>query len=193
MKPVKEFTFKEVVESDWYYDEVKNAFENGLIDGMTADSFAPNKELTVAQAIKLAAALHQLDKLGRVNLDNGTDVWYSTYVRYAVANEIIGEKYAGYTKDQMNAPISREEFVHIFHGAMEYYAQKNDVADNAIPDVKLGDDFADEIYTFYRAGILTGSDAEGTFNPDSSIKRSEVAAILIRMYDDSARQNITLN
>jgi len=66
------------------------------------------------------------------------------------------------------------------------------VADNAIPDVKMNDAFADEIYTFYRAGILTGSDAKGTFHPDSSIKRSEVAAILIRMYDTTARQSVTL-
>jgi hypothetical protein len=66
------------------------------------------------------------------------------------------------------------------------------VADNAIPDVKMGDKYADEIYEFYRAGILTGNDAAGTFAPDSNIKRSEVAAILIRMFDVSARQSVTL-
>ena len=45
---------------------------------------------------------------------------------------------------------------------------------------------------FYRAGILTGSDAKGTFKPTSSIKRSEVAAILSRMYNENVRQAITL-
>ena len=30
---------------------------------------------------------------------------------------------------------------------------------------------------------LNGSDAKGTFNPESSIQRSEVAAILVRMMD----------
>ena len=59
--------------------------------------------------------------------------------------------------------------------------------------MKMNDTYASEIYTFYRAGILTGSDAQGTFNPDSSIKRSEVAAILIRMYDANARQAVTLS
>ncbi len=33
----------------------------------------------------------------------------------------------------------------------------------------------------------------GTFHPASSIKRSEVAAILQRMFDTAARKNITLN
>ena len=94
----------------------------------------------------------------------------------------------------MNSPISRAEFVHIFYDAMPSgsYAARNTVQDNAIPDVSSSDLYADEIYTFYRAGILTGSDAKGTFHSASSIKRSEVSAILVRMFDTASRQNITL-
>ena len=190
-----EFPFVDVPENAWFYDEVKQAWENDLIDGVTGTLYKPEETLTVAQAIKLAAALHQMYNNGKVTLTNGAPNWYDSYVRYAVANGIIEAKYDNYNLTQMNAPISREEFVHIFHGAMNekaYYAC-NHVADNAIPDVKMNDTYASEIYTFYRAGILTGSDAQGTFNPDSSIKRSEVAAILIRMYDANARQAVTLS
>ena len=80
----------------------------------------------------------------------------------------------------------------IFYPAMDDKALNN-IADNAIPDVKLGDKCADEIYAFYRAGILTGSDAKGTFHSASTIKRSEAAAILLRMFEASARKSITLN
>ena len=86
----------------------------------------------------------------------------------------------------------RGEFVHIFHGAEEAYKAINTVADNAIPDVKTTDKFAAEIYEFYRAGILTGSDAKGTFHSASTIKRSEAAAILLRMFEASARVSIDL-
>ena len=82
--------------------------------------------------------------------------------------------------------------VHIFHEAAKDLRVINAVADNAIPDVKTGAACAAEIYDFYRAGILTGSDVKGTFRPSDSIKRSEVAAILIRMFDSSARRTITL-
>ena len=58
--------------------------------------------------------------------------------------------------------------------------------------MKATDKFAPEIYEFYRAGILTGSDAKGTFHADSTIRRSEVSAILNRMYDVSVRQSIAL-
>ena len=46
---------------------------------------------------------------------------------------------------------------------------------------------SDAIYAFYRAGILNGTDAQGTFNRTGTIKRSEVAAIIIRMMDPSFR------
>ncbi len=93
----------------------------------------------------------------------------------------------------MNAPVTRGEFVHIFHGAEEAYKAINTVADNAIPDVKATDKFTAEIYEFYRAGILTGSDAKGTFHSASTIKRSEVATILLRMFETSARKSISLS
>ena len=155
--------------------------------------FNPNAALTVAQTIKLAAALHQLDHTGEVSLKNGGANWYDSYVNYAVTNGIIEKDYANYTKAQMNAPVTRGEFVHIFHGAEEAYKAINTVADNAIPDVKATDKFAPEIYEFYRAGILTGSDAKGTFHSASTIKRSEAAAILLRMFEASARKSIILN
>ena len=190
---VSKFPFLDVPSDSWYYSSVKAAWENDLIDGVTANEFKPDATLTVAQTIKLAAALHQLDKTGTVSLKNGGANWYDSYVNYAVTNGIIEKDYANYTKAQMNAPVTRGEFVHIFHGAEEAYKAINTVADNAIPDVKATDKFAAEIYEFYRAGILTGSDAKGTFHSASTIKRSEVATILLRMFETSARKSISLS
>ena len=69
----------------------------------------------------------------------------------------------------------------------------SEMQDNAgYNDSLIGDAYADEIFAFYRAGILTGSDRLGTFRPESSLKRSEAAAILVRLYDASQRQYITL-
>ena len=184
--------FIDVLRDSWYYSSVYSAHENGLIDGVGGRRFDPDATLTVAQAIKLSAALHQLDRTGEVSLKNGAGNWYDSYVSYAIANSILEERYADYSREQMNAPVTRGEFVHIFHGALEHYEQINTVADNAIPDVKLGDVFAAEIYELYRAGILHGNDTAGTFRPESTIKRSEAAAILLRMFEPSARKSFTL-
>ena len=94
----------------------------------------------------------------------------------------------------MNAPVSRAEFVHILYGSMpaDSYTARNSVSDNAISDVKTGDAYAAEIYAFYRAGILTGSDQSGTFRPASSIQRCEVAAIVARLGEPDYMQSFTL-
>ena len=75
---------------------------------------------------------------------------------------------------------------------MDSYKAINEVADNAIPDVKMDHKYAAEIYEFYRAGILVGNNAKGTFLPEDTINRAEMSAILIRMFDASARKTITL-
>ena len=159
---------------------------------MTATTYRPNGTLTVAEAIKLAAALHQLDKDGKVTLKNGKGNWYDSYVEYGIANGILDESYASRTRAQMDTPVTRREFVHIFFPAKDNYIEINTIADNAIPDVKAADKCANEIYAFYRAGILTGSDKQGSFKPNSTIVRSEVAAILVRMYDASMRRSFAL-
>ena len=185
-----DFPFYDVDSNDWFYEPVKSAWEQELIDGVTARYFKPERSLTVAQAVKLAAALHQKQSVGFVTLQNGGAHWYDNYVNYAVANSLIEAAYQNKSAEAMNAPVTRAEFVHILSKTLVGAKQLNTV--NSIPDVKAGDAWADEIYAFYRAGILTGSDRLGTFYPESSLKRSEAAAILVRLYDATQRQYITL-
>ena len=185
----EDFPFYDVDANDWFYEAVRSAWEQELIDGVTARYFKPDSTLTVAQAVKLAAALHQKQSVGFVTLQNGGTHWYDNYVNYAVANGLIEAAYQGKSAEDMNKAVTRAEFVHILSKLLSTGAI-NTV--NSIPDVKSGDAYANEIFAFYRAGILTGSDRLGTFHPTSSLKRSEAAAILVRLYDVSRRQYITL-
>ena len=184
-----DFPFYDVDSDDWFYESAKSAWANELIDGVTARYYMPDNTLTVAQAVKLAAALHQKQSVGFVTLQNGGTHWYDNYVNYAVANGLIEAAYQSKSAEDMNKAVTRAEFVHILSKLLNTGAI-NTV--NSIPDVKAGDAWADEIYAFYRAGILTGSDRLGTFYPESSLKRSEAAAILVRLYDATQRQYITL-
>ena len=184
-----DFPFYDVDSNDWFYEPIKSAWEQELIDGVTARYYMPDNTLTVAQAVKLAAALHQKQSVGFVTLQNGGTHWYDNYVNYAVANSLIEAAYQSKSAEAMNAAVTRAEFVHILSKLLNTGAI-NTV--NSIPDVKSGDAYADEIFAFYRAGILTGSDRLGTFHPTSSLKRSEAAAILVRLYDATQRQYITL-
>ena len=58
--------FTDISSSDWFYSDVVDAYSLGLINGKTADTFAPDKNLTIAETIKLAASVHQLLTTGKI-------------------------------------------------------------------------------------------------------------------------------
>jgi len=182
--------FDDVPEGSWYEEFVYIAVDLGLIKGKTDTSYKPHDNMTYAEAFALAARMHSLYYTGDADSyfeANMGKPWYQVYVEYC-------EEYGITCKcNDYNASITREDFAHIFYAALprDMYYEINFVDDGAIPDVSMNHKYADEIYTFYRAGILIGSDANGTFHPEDNIKRNEVATILCRMFD-IGRDEITL-
>ena len=187
--------FSDVKHGAWYFDDVVSAYDRGLVSGMTATTFEPQGTLTGAQAVKLAACMHQLYYDGAVTLKNSdTGPWYRSYADYAVKNRIIYFELADY-----NATVTRREFVKIFYRALPpgAFNERNDIPDGAIPDVSIYDDGAEQVYAFYRAGILTGYTgtagfAEHAFGADTTVTRAEVATIMNRMFDADARADFTI-
>ncbi|MEG0036514.1 MAG: S-layer homology domain-containing protein, partial [Oscillospiraceae bacterium] len=47
--------FSDVPEGTWYYDDVYYAASKGLVNGKTQTTYAPDENITIASAIKLAA------------------------------------------------------------------------------------------------------------------------------------------
>ena len=84
--------FVDVAPDAWYCSDVTNAYEMGLINGKTATNFAPNDNLTYAEAVKLAACMHQRYLYGSVTLTNGNP-WYQSYVDYCKGAGIITKDY----------------------------------------------------------------------------------------------------
>ena len=177
------FPFTDVFRGEWYYNDVKTAWESGLINGKTATLFAPDDNLTYAEAVKLASCMHQLYVSGSVALTVGVPNWYDSYVKYAKNNGIINKDY------DWNAQATRAGYMEIFANALPEAAlgEINVVPNGAVPDVLMTHPQAAAIYKLYRAGILQGVDAAHNCDPGSNIKRSEVAAILTRMMNVDAR------
>lgn len=179
--------FQNVPASQWYYDDVVNAYELGLINGKSATTFKPDDNLTYAEAVKLAACMNQRYTTDSVTLQNG-EPWYQTYADYCKTKKIIEVDYA------WNQPATRAGYMEIFAGALPANALKaiNEIPDGSIPDVSMSHNQADSIYKLYRAGILQGNDEAHNCNPGATIKRSEVAAILTRMMDNSKRIHFSM-
>ena len=182
--------FTDVPQNQWYYNDVVKAYETGLINGKTPTTFEPDQNMTYAEAVKLAACMNQRYTAGSVTLENGSP-WYQTYVDYCKENGVLSKDY------NWNDKATRAGYAEIFAKALPASAlpARNNVVDDAIPDVTSSAPQADAIYTLYRAGIVQGSTIDGvnnSFNPNGNIKRSEVAAILTRMMDENARLSLSM-
>lgn len=179
--------FNDVAESQWYYESVKSAYEYGLIMGNGNGKFNVSGNITIAETLALASRLNDI-YYGGDGVFEQSGIWYQVYVNYAIENGIISYgEYSNY-----NASATRAQFVQILSKAFpdEAYSKINYI--DSIPDVNYRDSFYGSAMKLYQAGILTGSDKYGTFNPKSYIVRTEVAAIITRMADQSLRKKVTL-
>ena len=179
--------FPDVVNSEWYFENVKTAYELGLMIGQ-GDRFGTGSDITIGETVTLAARIHSIYAGDKADFTQGTP-WYQVYVDY-----MTGNKLTDLEGMDMTAKATRAQFAYILSTALpeEALKQVNNIADGAIPDVKDGDPCATAIYELYRAGILNGVDSEGTFSPNATIIRAEVAAIVTRMADETLRVEIAL-
>lgn len=189
---VNEYTvgqFSDISSSSWYAESVAVAYRKGLVKGASATQFNPNGNMTIAEAVTLAARLRSIYETGKAEFEQSSP-WYQTYVDYATENGIIAEgDYIDYTK-----AATRAQFAYIMAKALpgEALPTINNIPFGQIPDVSLSETYSGAVYKLYKAGILTGNDSYGTFTPDSTITRSAVATIVTRMADMSLRKQFVL-
>ena len=180
--------FDDVKSSDWFEASVKEAYEFDLVKGSSNTTFSPSGSITIAESLALASRLHSIYHTGLAEFTQGNP-WYQVYVDYAITNGIITE--GNFT--DYNSTATRAQFAQILANSLDSNALAAINNIEAIPDVSGSEPYGNAVYQLYKAGILTGSDVKGTFNPNSNIQRSEVAAIVTRMADTSARKSVTLN
>ena len=174
--------FTDVPASEWFAPSVQKAYELGLLRGDSDTTFNPDGDVTIMETVVLACRVHNIYYGGDGKFVQG-DPWYQVYLDYAVDNGILWSASAY----QIAAPATRAEFVEILAAALPEEALPAINTVESIPDVRT----AEVIYRFYRAGILTGSDAYGTFQLDSPIVRAEVAAIAARLADPAERKHFS--
>ena len=178
----KAFPFADVAETDWYYDAVDYAYQNELMNGTSATTFAPNGTMTRAMLVTI---LHRQAGEPVVNYampftDVTEGTWYTEAVRWAAAEGIVTGTSA--TTFAPDAPVTREQFATILYR----YAQSEGQGFTGAWAFRLDFDDADEVSEYaYEAmcwmtmhGVIEGSG--GSLNPQSSATRAEAATMLMR-------------
>ncbi len=168
--------FDDVTKSDWFYNDILTARKLGLIEGTGENLFSPKGDVTLAQAIAMAARIYEKLYGTPIITENPASEWHTPYVLYAIKAGIINQD--DFT--QYDKAATRAQMAYIFAGIMK----NTDIPDIEIniPDVSKDELYGKEIHSLYALGILNGNDEIGTFSPESSITRAESAAIMLRCY-----------
>lgn len=187
-EPAPAEPFPDVDENDWFYDEVVYVYENGLMNGVENNQFAPN---TATNRAMLATILYRLAGQPDVSGDLPfTDVaagtWYTDAVLWAAQNGIVnglGEN----TFAPMNT-LTREQLVTMLYRYAE--AEGYDVSAAAdlsgYPDADKVQTYAQEAMSWAVAeGIVAGME-DGTLNPAGNATRAQIATILMRFCETVA-------
>ena len=180
--------FLDVNEGDWFYDAVAYAYENGLMDGVGGNRFAPNSATTRGMLVTI---LYRLEGEPAVTGEAGFDdvaagQWYTDAVIWAAANDIVN----GIGDNQFGPEntLTREQLVTMLYR----YAQNKgyDVTASAdlsgYPDAGQIQSWAQEAMTWAVAeGIVEGMD--GNLNPAGHATRAQIATILMRFCEGVAK------
>ena len=175
--------YADVPADAWYALEARVCYETGLMTG-TQNGFEGELTLTGGQLATIAARLRQTVS-GEV-IVRGTPLpgeslpWYHWEVQYL--------QNAGITVPDPERPATRAQCATLLAAVVpELYTP----AINAVTALPDSDDAA--VLRLYNAGILTGTDAYGTFNPYGTLCRHECATMVARVVRPDLRQQFTLD
>lgn len=191
----KAHPFRDVAAGAWYNNDVEYAYSAGLINGKSADIFDPDANMTVAEAVKLASVMYEINVGGSSDINAFVDrmtanasPWYANWAAYAREKGIVTEDY------NYNANISRADYMDLFSRALSDsdLGAVNTIADGAIRDVPATHRRAAGIYKLYRAGVVQGNEQHLCL-PEDPIRRSEVSAVLTRMMYPALRIRFDIN
>ena len=177
--------FTDVSESDWFFNDVKFVYQNGLMNGTSATTFSPegttSRGMIVTILWRMAGSPDMEDKIwGYPFADVDATAYYGTAVYWARLNGIAG----GYDDATFgpNDPITREQMAAILYRYAQYkgydVSAKADL--NKFTDADEISNYALEALQWANAEGLINGKGDGVLDPKGQATRAEAAAILTR-------------
>ena len=164
----KDLLFTDVTSTDWFYNDVKYAYENSLMTGTSGTAFSPGAPVTRGMVMTILA------RREGIRTDRYTP-WYAAGCEWAKANGISdgSNPEAPVTREQLAAMLYRYAALKgrdLTAGENLNFTDASDVSAYALPALQ------------WATGekILTGSN--GALNPQATATRAHLAAILHRYF-----------
>ena len=170
-------SFRDVKQSDYYYDAVKWAVEKGITEGTSTETFSPHASCTRAQTVTfLWRAAGSPEPTGTVNpfSDLSPNAYYYKAVLWAVENGITqGTSTDTFSPD---ATVTRGQTVTFLHRAAGAPSHGGNAA---FLDISDNDYYSDAVAWAEQNGITSGT-GNGKFAPNAVCTRAQIVTLLYR-------------
>ena len=180
--------YADVPASHTFSENTKVAYEYDIMQGY-GTTFGVGNNITRLAAIIIACRINCIYYNGSNNInDTYSGTTQEKHLAYAKDHGIFCDF------DNVSQSATRAELAAILSSSLpdEALSSINTVADNGIPDVTMNTAHAGASYRLYRAGIINGSDAVGTFYPTSNINRGAACAIATRLCSTALRKSVDI-
>lgn len=176
--------FKDVSESDWFYEGVYSLSERGLISASDDNTFRPYDTMSVAEFITLMVRSQGAEI---IEIDGE---WYEKYIRAGVKSKLLPEGLFG--DQDYNRPIKRGEAARLFLRLMHRQGEINPVnySQQFVSHIKdidsIDDSYKNAVLICYAKGIMDRY-ADGSFCVERTLSRAEISLMFYRVLDESVR------
>lgn len=166
--------FTDVTSGSWYYDGVKYACDNGLMNGTGANAFNPNADTTRSMIVTILARMEGVNTSGGVT-------WYTAGRAWAMENGISdGTNMEGkITREQLAAMLYR-------YAKMKGYDVSASASLSGYADASSVSGWAKEAMQWaVGSGLIQGSG--NALTPQANASRAQIATILMRFAQSIAK------
>lgn len=160
-----DISFSDVPESSWFYEDVMTLSESGVVSGYPDGTYRPTKKVTTGESLKMI-----LLAAGYPEPERAESHWARGYLNFAIDQGFL-VRYQDITDLDVN--MTRGLLAKLAANAL------------GLSDPGTYGTFTDTdsvyVEALYAAGIVGGY-PDGTYRPDASVSRAEIAAIVNRIY-----------
>lgn len=180
--------FGDIASSAWYAEAVRYVYENGMMNGTSANTFSPNATTNRAMIVTI---LYRLENEPAASASGFTDVaagsYYADAVAWAAANGIVNG--VSETSFAPNAPVTREQLAAILYryAQLKGYDVTASGSLNGYADASQTSSYAVAAMQWANAEGLISGISSTVLDPQGSATRAQVATILMRFCENIAQ------
>ncbi len=178
--------FTDIADCAWAHEFIKALYDKGIVTGVSADSFEPNRAVTRAEFVKMLVTAFNVSASNEVAFafdDVTKDMWSYPYIETAYKGGIV----SGMNKNYFGATetITRQDAAVMIARVLgaPSVTEKDTFADSQ----NISDYAKDAVAFAAKRGIMNGM-SDGNFEPMGITTRAQAAAIISRALQGGAAE-----